>query len=108
MGGATSITANCPIRIATENTVWAMPDLERGYFLDVGASYFLPRIKNNPALGLYLALTSHKLKGPETVTWGVATHFAESRKMDKLRKNLRRSSMLKSPHPDWTAEKQVE
>ena len=41
-----------------------MPDLEKGYFLDPGASYFLPRLDpKGPELGLYLALTGHRLTG---------------------------------------------
>ena len=63
MGDSAGLTHHCKIRIATEKTVWQMPDLKKGYFLDPGASYFMSRINGNPALGLYLALTSHKLRG---------------------------------------------
>ena len=65
-----------------------MSDLEKGFFLDPGASYFLPRLKNNPALGLYLALTGHKIKGKEAVAYGVATHYVESRWLGEFKKTL--------------------
>ena len=69
------MSMNAPIRIATENTVWQMQDLKIDFFFDVGAAYFLPKINQNPSLGSYLALTSHKLKGEEVVRFGVATHY---------------------------------
>ena len=64
------------MRIATDNTVYAMPETAIGFFTDVGGSYFLSRVKNgDTSLGLYLGLTGHRLKGRELVKWGVATHF---------------------------------
>ena len=61
-----------------EKTEWAMPETAIGFFTDVAASYFLPRLgreKPNPALGLFLGLTGYNLKGKELVKWGIATHF---------------------------------
>ena len=64
VGDAAGFSQHCKYRIATDKTIWQMPDLEKGYFLDPGASYFLPRINpKNPAIGLYLALTGHRLRG---------------------------------------------
>jgi 3-hydroxyisobutyryl-CoA hydrolase len=48
-------------RIATENSVYAMPEAKIGFFTDIASSYFLPRLKHN--LGFYLALTGQRLKG---------------------------------------------
>lgn len=62
MGGGVGLSCHAPIRIATENTVYAMPETGIGFFTDVGGSYFLPRVKNNLSLGLYLGLTGHRLK----------------------------------------------
>ena len=63
LGDLAGFTHHCSIRIATEKTVWQMPDLKKGYLLPPGASYYLSRIDGNTAVGLYLALTSHQLKG---------------------------------------------
>lgn len=48
--------------MATEKTLYAMPECAIGLFPDVGASYFLPRLIT-PHVGLYLGLTGSRLKG---------------------------------------------
>ena len=88
MGGGVGISCHSPIRIATDNTMYAMPETGIGFFTDVGGSYFLSRVKNNISLGLYLGLTGHRLKSRELLDWGVATHFVPSDKLDDLRKDL--------------------
>lgn len=55
------LSVHGPIRIATENTLFAMPETAIGFFTDVGGSYFLPRLTRN--LGMYLGLTGARLKG---------------------------------------------
>lgn len=66
MGGGVGLAAHAPFRIATENTVFAMPETKIGYCPDVGASYFLSRLDGE--LGTYLALTSEMLRG-RAVLW---------------------------------------
>mmetsp|Transcript_76421 Transcript_76421/g.105750 ORF Transcript_76421/g.105750 Transcript_76421/m.105750 type:complete len:152 (+) Transcript_76421:178-633(+) len=65
MGGGVGLTWYAPIRIATENTMYAMPETAIGFFCDVGGSYFLSHLRNDPnqSLGLYLGMTGHRLKG---------------------------------------------
>jgi 3-hydroxyisobutyryl-CoA hydrolase len=60
VGGGVGLSAHAPFRIATENTVLAMPETKIGYFPDVGASYFLSKMDGE--VGTYLALTSETLK----------------------------------------------
>lgn len=60
MGGGVGLSAHAPFRVATENTVWAMPEGKIGYFPDVGASYFLSKLDGE--IGTYLALTADTLK----------------------------------------------
>jgi len=63
MGGGVGLTWHSPIRVATDSTMYAMPETAIGFFTDVGGSYFLPRIKNGDiSLGLFLGLTGHRLK----------------------------------------------
>lgn len=90
MGNGVSITGHSPIIIATENTVFAMPETAIGFFPVGGASYLLNNIggREDPSLGLYLGLTGHRLKAEELVQWGIATHFVTSDKLDALRNDI--------------------
>jgi hypothetical protein len=61
VGGGVGLSGMAPFRIATEKTVYAMPETKIGYAPDVGANYFLNRLDGE--LGTYLALTGETLKG---------------------------------------------
>lgn len=65
MGGGVGLSVHAPFRIATENTVFAMPETTIGFFPEVGASFFLPRMDGK--MGTYLALTSDQLKGVDVL-----------------------------------------
>ena len=65
VGGGVGLSIFAPFRIATERTVFAMPETLIGYFPDVGASYFLPRLDGE--IGLYLGLTGAPIKGREVL-----------------------------------------
>lgn len=88
MGGGVGISCHAPIRVATEKTLYAMPETGIGFFTDVGGSFFLSRVKNNISLGLFLGLTGQRLKAEELVQWGVATHFVTTDKLQNLREDL--------------------
>jgi enoyl-CoA hydratase/carnithine racemase len=89
MGGGVGVSVHAPIRVATDNTVFAMPETGIGFFTDVGGSYFLPRVKSNINEGLYLGLTGHRLKSKELLQWGVATHYVPSTNLEALYANLK-------------------
>ncbi|NTU59753.1 MAG: enoyl-CoA hydratase/isomerase family protein, partial [Deltaproteobacteria bacterium] len=59
MGGGVGLSIYGSHRVVTERTVFAMPETAIGFFCDVGASWFLPRLPGR--LGLYLALTGARL-----------------------------------------------
>lgn len=61
MGGGVGLSINARFRIATDKTVFAMPETKIGYCPDVGASYFLSRVDGE--IGTYLALTGDILSG---------------------------------------------
>jgi len=88
MGGGVGLSCHAPIRVATDNTLYAMPETGIGFFTDVAGSYFLPRIKGNSCLGMFLGLTGHRLKARDVVTWGVATHFVPQDKLEALKKDI--------------------
>jgi 3-hydroxyisobutyryl-CoA hydrolase len=64
VGGGAGISIHGHFRIATENTLFAMPETAIGFYPDVGGSFFLPRLDGE--LGTFLALTGHRLKGYDT------------------------------------------
>lgn len=86
MGGGVGLSIHAPFRIATEKTVFAMPETTIGFFPDVGASFFLPRMPG--AVGTWLALTSEKLKGANVFYSGIATHYLHSTSLPALESRL--------------------
>ena len=86
MGGGVGLSVHAPIRIATERTLFAMPETTIGFFPDVGGSFFLPRLEGK--IGTYLALTSERLKGVNAFYAGVATHYIDSSSLSSLTARL--------------------
>jgi len=86
MGGGVGLSIHAPFRIATERTVFAMPETTIGFIPDVGASFFLSRMPG--AVGTYLALTSERLKGANVFYSGVATHYIHSTSLPALERRL--------------------
>jgi enoyl-CoA hydratase len=73
MGGGVGLALPARYRIATENTLFAMPEGAIGLFPDVGAGWYLPRLQGR--LGIFLALTGARLDGAECLWSGIATHY---------------------------------
>lgn len=86
MGGGVGLSVHAPFRIATERTVYAMPETTIGFFPDVGGSFFLPRMDG--AIGTYLALTSENVKGVNAFYAGIATHYLHSTSLPSLEARL--------------------
>ncbi|KAK9913145.1 hypothetical protein M0R45_036969 [Rubus argutus] len=86
MGRGAAIYALSRFRLATENSMFSMPETALGGFPDMGGSYFLSRLPG--FLGEYLALTSAKLDGPEMFACGLATHFVPATKLALLEEAL--------------------
>ncbi|TFK94747.1 3-hydroxyisobutyryl-coenzyme A hydrolase [Polyporus arcularius HHB13444] len=92
MGGGVGLSVNAQFRVATEKTVFAMPETKIGYCPDVGASYFLSRIDGE--IGTYLALTGDTITGRAVYEHGFATHYIPSRRIPAL---LERLAALEEP-----------
>jgi len=86
MGGGVGISIHAPIKIATENSMFAMPEAKIGLFSDVGGGYFLSRLRNN--LGYYFGLTGSRLKGQELVQTGIADFFVKREKLQSLEQEI--------------------
>lgn len=86
MGGGVGLSMHAPFRIATERTVFAMPETTIGFFPDVGGSFFLPRLDGET--GTYLALTSERLNGVQALYSGIATHYLHSSALSSMTQRL--------------------
>ncbi len=73
MGGGVGLSLPCRLRIATENSRFAMPETAIGLFPDVGGGWYLSRLPGR--IGQYLALTGARLNGAEMLALGLATHY---------------------------------
>src|SRR5690606_14793940 len=73
MGGGVGLALPCRWRVATGNTLFAMPEGAIGLFPDVGAGWYLPRLRGR--IGPFLALTAARLDGAECLWAGLATHY---------------------------------
>jgi enoyl-CoA hydratase len=82
MGGGVGISVNGSHRVAGERFSFAMPEVGIGFFPDVGATWFLPRLPGE--LGTWCALTGERLKTADAVKAGIATHHVRSDRFGDL------------------------
>ncbi len=93
MGGGAGISVNGTHRVATERTLFAMPETAIGLFPDVGATRFLNRCPGQ--IGRYLGLTGARLQAADALYCGLATHVAAQDAVEALFAALART--------DWRA-----
>jgi enoyl-CoA hydratase len=86
MGGGVGISQPAKYRVATENTLFAMPEGAIGLFPDVGAGWYLPRLKGRT--GAFMALTGARLDGAECLWAGLATHFLPSERLAEAKARI--------------------
>ncbi|PHT41970.1 3-hydroxyisobutyryl-CoA hydrolase 1 [Capsicum baccatum] len=86
MGGGAGVSIHGRFRVATEKSVFAMPETALGLFPDVGASNYLSRLPG--FFGEYAGLTGSRLDGAEMLACGLATHFVSSDKLPPLEQAL--------------------
>jgi enoyl-CoA hydratase/carnithine racemase len=85
MGGGMGIAQagpSCRLRIVTERTKMAMPEVNIGLFPDVGGSYFLARTPGE--IGTYLGLTGDIINGSDAIYADLADIFIPSDKLPAL------------------------
>ncbi len=95
MGGGVGLSVHGSHRIATERTLFAMPETGIGLFPDVGGGWFLPRLAGET--GTWLALTGARLKGADTAAAGIATHYIESAQVAELEETIDRLGEFLDP-----------
>jgi len=82
MGGGIGISVHAPYRVTTEHAMFAMPETAIGFFPDIGATYFLPRLPGQ--LGVYLGLTGLRITGTDAVHAGFGTHYVPRARLPAL------------------------
>jgi enoyl-CoA hydratase/carnithine racemase len=85
MGIAQAAASRLPggLRIVTERTKMAMPEVNIGFFPDVGASHFLSRTPGR--IGTYLGLTGITIGAADALHAGLADLFAPAARLADLR-----------------------
>ncbi|MCH9729933.1 MAG: enoyl-CoA hydratase/isomerase family protein [Actinomycetia bacterium] len=73
MGGGVGISAHCSVRVVTETTKMAMPEVGIGFIPDVGGTFILSRAPG--LLGIHAALTGAPFTGADALAMGFADHF---------------------------------
>lgn len=86
MGGGIGVSIYGAYRVATEHAMFAMPETAIGFFPDIGATFFLPRLPG--CLGTYLGLTGARIHGADAVHAGFATHFTPRADLARLSREL--------------------
>jgi enoyl-CoA hydratase/carnithine racemase len=86
MGGGMGLGQAAALRVVTERTRMAMPEVGIGLCPDVGASYFLSRLADS--LGVYLALTGSQLRASDILHARLADVYLQSKSIGLLEKAL--------------------
>jgi enoyl-CoA hydratase/carnithine racemase len=82
MGGGMGIAQGASLRVVTDRTRMAMPEVAIGFFPDVGASFFLSRLP--AALAAYLGLSGTTIGGADAVYAGLADLYVPGAALDGL------------------------
>jgi enoyl-CoA hydratase/carnithine racemase len=89
MGGGMGIAQGGPgnhVRIVTERTRMAMPEVNIGLFPDVGGSYFLSRAPGQ--IGTYLGVTGEVIDAAGALYAGLADAYLPSSQLSALLENI--------------------
>ena len=82
MGGGVGVSVHGSHRVAGDRYSFAMPEVGIGFFPDVGATWFLPRMPGG--LGAFCALTGERFNAADAVAAGLATHRVPSARFSAL------------------------
>ena len=86
MGGGVGVSVHGSHRVAGDRFSFAMPEVGIGFFPDIGATWFLPRLPGQ--LGAYCALAGERLNASDATTASIATHRVQSERFPQLLEGL--------------------
>jgi enoyl-CoA hydratase len=93
MGGGVGVSIHGSYRVGTPNLVFAMPETAIGFYPDIGASYFLPRMPFK--MGYYLGLTGERITSSDCVALSIVDQIVGAESFPDIIKNLADTSLLK-------------
>ncbi|MCM2579636.1 enoyl-CoA hydratase/isomerase family protein [Streptomyces meridianus] len=79
MGGGVGVSAHGGIRVVTERSTVAMPEVAIGFVPDVGGTWLLARAPGE--LGTHLALTAGRMGPGDALLCGFADHFVPAARL---------------------------
>jgi enoyl-CoA hydratase len=83
MGGGVGVGAHANVRVVTDTSKVAMPEVGIGFIPDVGGAYLLSRAPG--ALGLHAALTGAPFTGADAIALGFADHYVPHSEVEAFR-----------------------
>lgn len=86
MGGGVGVAAHGSVRVVTDTTKMAMPEVGIGLIPDVGGTLILSRAPG--LLGLYAALTGATFDGADAIAMGFADHFVPHDALDDFKQTV--------------------
>ena len=86
MGGGIGVAGHAAIRVVTERSQLAMPEVKIGFTPDVGGTWLLGQAPGR--LGEFLALTAGTMNGSDALYAGFADFWVPSERLDALRDAL--------------------
>ena len=95
MGGGVGVSAHGSVRVVTDTTKMAMPEVGIGFIPDVGGTYLLSRAPG--LLGLHAALTGAPFSGADAIAMGFADHYRAARRA-RPPSRARSSPTASTPH----------
>lgn len=87
MGGGVGVSAHGSVRVVTETTKMAMPEVGIGFIPDVGGTFILARTPG--LLGVHAALTGAPFSGADAIAMGFADHFVRHDDLDAFTEKVR-------------------
>jgi enoyl-CoA hydratase len=91
MGGGVGVGAHASVRIVTDRSKVAMPEVGIGFIPDVGGTYLLSRTPG--LLGLHAALTGAPFDGADAIAMGFADHYVPHEKLDEFKQAIVRDGV---------------
>ncbi|MBC3986560.1 enoyl-CoA hydratase/isomerase family protein [Streptomyces sp. AC536] len=86
MGGGVGVSAHGGVRVVTERSTVAMPEVGIGFVPDVGGTHLLASAPGE--LGTHLALTTDRMAAGGAIACGFADHFVPAERLDAFKAAL--------------------